>query len=743
MRRLAWAALPYAAAVFLAEYFLPVKGLPIFAAALFLLAFVGLFMRGRARQRYLLVCLSAAVGFGWYAGHWALTAGRFEDVEKTKLAITARVTNYPQVDGDYVRLDVRLLNEELPHERAALSGYDTSLAALEPGDIIETTAYVTESSDYYAARDIYLRGYIDGETELIGQWEHSWLYFPQRISQALKNACEEVFPAFASPLIKGMMTGDTTDLKSEQSLYTAMKSCGVTHIVAVSGLHMVYLTGFILLLVGRGKRGSLICLPVIVLFVLMTGCTPSVVRAAVLQTMLLLAPLFDREADGVTDLAAALALLLVVNPNSISSVSLQLSFAAAAGMLLVSGRLRRWLYRRIRSRIGRYIADSLACTVGATIFSMPIAAYYFGTIPLLSALVNLLCLPLLELVFCAGYVLSPLGMLLPKVASVLAWAPAAAVWVCQRIFFLVASLPFACVYTVNTAVVAWLIVTYAGFALTFYQRRRGRNRRYIIPAAVSVSVLCIVVVLSGALERAQAGVTVLDVGQGESVVLYDENACVVVDCGGKNTIANAGETAAAYIRSTGRNQVDLLVLTHLHDDHANGVSRLLHSIPVRRIAFSAESFDDDELLTEILATAEQTQTQVMILSDEMAMTVGSIELELYQPLSGEDENERGLVVAADIRGTDVLVMGDMDSDGELTLVGQGRANTDILVAGHHGSKYSSSDLFLHAASPEWTVVSVGQNSYGHPTDEAMERIEDNSVQVRRTDYDGNVKIRIQ
>ncbi len=743
MRRLAWAALPYAAAVFLAEYFLPLKGLPVFAAALFLLAFAGLLLRGAKRRRFMLVCLAAAVGFGWYAGHWALTGARCETASKQRITVTARVTEYPKENSGYSSVAVRLLNEELPSVRAVLYSYDSALPPLAPGDEIETSAYIAENTELYTARDVYLRGYIRGSVTVTGRWAHAWLYFPQRISAALKTACDRVFPAFAAPLVKGMMTGDTADLKGDGALYAAMRSCGVTHIVAVSGLHMLYLVGFIQLLLGRGRRGALAALPVIVLFVLMTGCTPSVVRAAVLQIMLLLAPLFDREADCVTDLSAALALLLIINPNAAASVSLQLSFAAAAGMLAFTGPIRRWAFRRVRGRAGRYVVDSVACTIGATAFSMPIAAYYFGNIPLLSAAVNLVCLPALELVFCAGYILSLAGLLLPQAAAVAAWVPAAAVWLCQGVFRLVAALPFACVYTSSAAVVAWVVVSYGFFALTFFLRRRGRKCRYVIPAALSVSALCVVVVVSGLLARSQAMVTVLDVGQGECVVMADGSACVMVDCGGKNTASNAGDTAAYYVRSTGRRQVDLLVLTHLHADHANGVTTLLYNIPVRRLVISEESFDDDELLADILDTAAQTGCEVILLGGESAMTVGPVRLELYQPLSGENENERGLVVAAQIRGTDILVMGDMDSDGERKLIGQGRADTDILVAGHHGSKYSSSSLFLHAASPEWTVVSVGQNSYGHPTDEAMERIYDHSETVSRTDTDGNVTIRIK
>ena len=743
MRTLAWAALPYAAAVFLAEYLLPYRGLPFFAAAFFLLAWVGLLFHGNTRRRIMLVCLAAAVGFGWYAVHWSKNVAPCKALEGERISTQARVVDYPLVTDSYARVEVRLMDAALPSVRAALYLYNAELPALEPGDIISAELRVAEETDRFAAKDIYLRGYMQEPPEVMGRWSYAWLYFPQHLCRAIKNACERVFPAFASPLVKGMMTGDIQSLRDEQEVYAAMQSCGVTHVVAVSGLHMLYLVSLVQLLLGRSRLSSLLCLPLILLFVLLTGCTPSVVRAAVLQVMMLLAPLFEREADGLTDLSAALFLLLLVNPSAAGSISLQLSFAAAGGMLAVNEPLRRWANDRVHGHLGRWVADSLICTVGASVFSMPLAAVYFGYVPLMSALVNLLCLPLLEIVFCAGYLFSVMGLVLPSVAAVLAWPPAALVWVCELIFRTVAALPFACAYTESAAVIVWLVFLYGSFGLSFFLRRRGKQARYIIPAALSVSSLCVILVMSVVLARGQAGVAVLDVGQGECVALYDGGATVLVDCGGTGTSENAGSTAAAFVRAKGRTAVDLLILTHLHADHANGVSELLYRIPVRRLAFSEESMDDDRMLSDILQAAETTGTEVLPLSGENELLVGAIQLELYQPLSGEDENERGLVVAADIRGTEVLVMGDMDADGEQTLVGDGRANTDILVAGHHGSKYSSSALFLTVASPEWTVVSVGKNSYGHPTEEAMERIYDASENVRRTDADGTVTIRIR
>lgn len=743
MRKLAWAALPYAAAVLLAYYVFPIKGLPYLAAALFAIAFIGLAFHGNRRKCIMIVFTAAAVGFVWYAISWTCTVTPCEKYDGETMTVTARVTDYTDYEEHYSRLYVRLADERLPRVKAQLIYYGGDFSAFEPGDEIQTTVSLSVEEKSYIADGYVLCGFAKEDAALVGRWGGSWLYFPQRLCRYFRNACDSLFRLDTAPLIKAIMTGDKHDLYNQPDVYAAMQICGVGHIAAVSGMHVMFLVALIQMLFGKGRFSSLLCLPLLLIFVLMTGAQPSVIRAAVLQVLFLLAPLIERENDSITSLSFALAILLIRNPAAIGSISLQLSFAAAAGLVLLLPPMGRWVQEHVRTKVGRFAADSVVCSIAATAFSMPIAALYFGSVPLLSVLINLMTLWVLEYVFCIAYVLSVLALILPKLIAFAAWIPAAAVWLCEKLFVFAARLPFACAYTRNPAVVCWLLFLYGSVLVTHIGRRKGRPWRYYIPAALSVSLLCLVLVGTSFAAGKRTEITVLNVGQGECVCLCDGAQTVLVDCGGKHTEENAGGTAAAYIGGSGRRSVELLVLTHLHEDHVNGVEQLLYRMPVRRLVYYADCEDADVTLQRIRTAAEKTGTEIIPIEKECAATVGNIDLSFCLPLAGEEENERGIAVAANIRGTDILITGDLDENGEWELVADGRAKADILVCGHHGSKYSSSAMFLQVLSPEWGIVSVGQNSYGHPTEETMERLNTYCEQVRRTDLDGDITIRIQ
>ncbi len=743
MRKLAWAALPYAAAILLAYYVFPIKGLPYLAAALFAMAFIGFIFHGNRRKRIMIACIAAAVGCAWYAISWSCTVTPCEKYDGETMTVTARVTDYTDYEEHYSRLYVRLTDERLPRVKAQLIYYGGDFSFFEPGDEIQATVSLTLEEKSYIADGYVLCGFAKEDAALIGRWDGAWLYFPQRMCRFFQNACDSLFAMDTAPLVKALMTGNKHDLYDQPDVYAAMQICGVSHIVAVSGMHVMFLVALIQMLFGKGRFSSLLCLPLLLIFVLMTGAQPSVIRAAVLQAMFLIAPLVNRENDGITSLSFALAILLIRNPAAIGSISLQLSFAAVAGLVLLLPPMGRWVQEHVRTKAGRFVADSVICSLAATAFSMPIAAVYFGTVPLLSVLINLLTLWVLEYVFCIGYILSVLAVFLPRLTAVVAWLPSAAVWLCEKLFVVASRLPFACAYTRNPAVVVWLLVLYGSIIFTYIGRRKGRSWRYYIPASLSVSLLCLVLIGTSYAAGKRTEITVLDVGQGECVALCDGARTVLVDCGGKHAEENAGSTAAAYIGGNGRRSVELLVLTHLHEDHVNGVEQLMYRMPVRRLIYYADCEDDGTTLQKILTAAEKTGTEVIPIESECAVTVGNVDLSFCLPLAGEEENERGIAVAANMRGTDILITGDLDEKGERELVCSGRAQADILVAGHHGSRYSSSAMFLQVLSPEWGIVSVGQNSYGHPTEETMERLNTYCEQVRRTDLDGDITIRIR
>lgn len=741
MRKLAWAATAFAAAIFLAEYLLPVKGLPYLSAALLLVCPLGLFWKGKARKRAFLVSIAAALGFGVFFLQYQQRTAPCEALAGQKMELTAYVTEYPELSQRYSSVEVRLMEEELPSVKARFYLYEEEMPELEPGDLLRLSVKISGEPTDAADRNLFLFGYMTELPERIGRWNGAWSLFPERVAQTLKEACERVFPDFASPFVKALMTGDTTALKEDGKAYSDLRIAGVAHAVAVSGMHMSYLVAFVQLLLGRNRRASLLCLPLIVLFILMAGATPSVIRAGILHVMLLLAPLFDREGDSVTSLSAALALLLAANPRAAGSISLQLSFAAAAGLELMMPAVLRW--QRRKNRFWRHVISSLGCTLGASIFTVPLSAYYFGTIPLLSPVANLLTLPLLSAIFISGYALSGLGLVLPAAASWLSYGPGALVWYCQKVYAVIARSPNASLYTQSRAVVLWLIFVYAVFAAFYLLRNKKKRFRPILPACLSVTALCLVLLGSKFFGTLGQTVTALDVGQGACTVLMDATAAVVVDCGGSG-FANAGDTAANFLLSRGQRDVDVLVLTHLHADHADGVEALLHRMPVRLLVLPGDAEDEDALLSDILAAAEEAGAEILYLPAQAKLRAGDMELLLYQPLAGSGENERGIALRAELGGESVVITGDMDMDGERALVSLGLADepADILLAGHHGSASSSSHFFLNALRPNCAIISVGDNSYGHPTGEALERLFTYCGVVRRTDIEGNITIRI-
>ncbi len=739
----------FAAAAFGAEYFLPIPGLPYFAAALAVMSFGALCLKKRRRAAVMTALLSAALGLLCWWGCYELHVAPCEALAGQDVTITARVTDYPQVTERYSRVTVRIM-DGAPPERANLYLYDDEMPALRPGDIITAEIRVRPVMDRSASdihtntsAGIYLRGYFRGALDVVGRWAYAGLYFPKELGQYVKNTCESLFSGRLGVFMKALLTGDKQELYDDVELYGDMRASGVLHVVAVSGMHVFILLAFADLLFGRRHWVRLLCLPLIGVFVLMTGAGAAVVRAAIMQTLYICAPVLGRESDGLSAISAALLLELLVNPMAIGGIGLQLSYACVLGFALFLPRLYAATRRPAftRNRIGRYLRGSVITSVSATSLSIPVSAYYFGSVPLLAILANALLLPVVEVCFAGGYVLCAVNALCPAAAGLGAWALGWLVRWCMLVVRLLGRLPFSCLYTAYPGTVLWLVFAYALLLWYVVCRRRRRYLHPGIPLGLGLIGLCLVFLCSFG-GRMQHTVAVLDVGQGQCVAVYDKNAAVVVDCGGSE-LTNAGDAAADYLQSAGVRQVDILVLTHLHEDHANGAETLMYRIPVKRLYLPADADDGDGMLTRLLTAASRYGTEVVMLSGDEIHSLGELTLTLELPQAGSGENERGIVVLAAYPDMNALIMGDAGEDAELALLERGFApDVDILVVGHHGSKTASGALFLRAIRAGTAVISVGAgNSYGLPAPEVLERLEHYMDEIYRTDEDGTVVFR--
>ena len=354
MRKLASFALPFAGAVFLAVYLLP-EELWLPAGLLCALGTAAcLFFRGDGRLRAALLTLGLAAGFLWSAGYEVLFLAPAHDLAGQETAVTAVADAWPRETAYGFSVTVRVRQEGRPEVKAILY-LDEDASHIRPGDELTFTAEFRladtlggEESDYYFSRGIYLAAYGDGMPEVDRPERMPLRYLPALLARRLGETLSALYPPEEAGVMAALITGDRTGLSA--SFYAALKRVGLAHVVAVSGMHLVFLVQLVQTLTRQKnhRRLALITIPVLLLFMAVTGFPASVVRAGVMEILLLLAPALGRERDSLTSLSLALLVLLAANPYSAADVGLQLSFASVAGILLLSNRMADWADRRWR-----------------------------------------------------------------------------------------------------------------------------------------------------------------------------------------------------------------------------------------------------------------------------------------------------------------------------------------------------------------------------------------------------------
>ena len=391
----------------------------------------------------------------------------------------------------------------------------------------------------------------------------------------------------------------------------------------------------------------------------------------------------------------------------------------------------------------RVPVTTIAASLAVLAFSAPLTALHFGTLAVFSPLANLLGLWAVSTCFCLGWLSCLIGLILLPAGKAVA-VPAALL--ARYLIFLaglICRLPHHLIGMAGTERKLWLLLCYV-LALLGWKARATHRFRVLMPAVLSILTLAACIRGSGLRYlQADAVVAALDVGQGECVCLLSGDSTLMLDCGGSN-LENAGETAANYLEGAGRSALDLLVLSHLHDDHCNGVEMLLELVPVKEIILSPDSDMEEGRLPAIEAAAARHGTRVTRLNENTQRAIGSLQLTLFAPPPNGSENERCIISLATIGDFDTLMMGDSLKAAELELAETGvLPDTELLIVGHHGSKTSSDDLFLETIRAENAVISVGNhNAYGHPAREVLARLQAHGSNIYRTDRNGTVEIRV-
>ena len=752
MRVLATAGFSFAAGLFLT--LLPWDGWQLYAAGALALASLLWALLGRGTphlRRVLLVLLPLMVSLLYFSAYRALVRQPVQALCGGEHDFSAAVCDWPEATERGAKVTIRL--HGLLGAKAVYYG-DDDLLSLRPGDALSGTAWWNDVAAIgdgdlrqFSSRGVYALLY-DRDTLTVQPAPDMPLgYAPQYAAKALRDKLAQLWD---DPSVLGFLTAELTGDKSllPESDYVAMQETGLAHIFAVSGLHCAFLVTLLSLLIPPTHRRTLcaVASAVLVFYMLLTGLSPSVARACVMQLFLLSAPLFRRGSDPLTSLAAALTVILLVNPYAVGSVSLQLSFAATLGMVLLSGRLYKSFtgWYRGRNRAVRaalsFLAANLAATLGALVFTAPLTAYYFNILSLVAPLAGLLAVPAAGYAFMSAFVSALLGLVWTPLGHLAGYVPLLLVKYILWVAHLLLAVPYHAVYFTNVYLRVWLLYVYAAFlgcAVT-----PDGKRKYALASALTVLTLAACLWLNSRWQQYGAfRAAVLDVGQGESVALCSGSEAALVDCGSSNSYVDAGSVAADALQSAGIRRLSAVIVTHYHADHTNGLTEVLTRLPVD-ILYLPDIEDEYGVRDRLISLAAHQGADVVFVTEPTRIALGEAVLTVYPPLlTTGDLNEQGLTALATAGDFDLLITGDMAGQTEQLLAQTyPLPDVEVLVVSHHGSRYSSDESFLRAITPDNAVISVGDNRYGHPAEETLRRLQAVGATVWRTDQQGSIRI---
>ncbi|MBR3601672.1 MAG: DNA internalization-related competence protein ComEC/Rec2 [Lachnospiraceae bacterium] len=564
-------------------------------------------------------------------------------------------------------------------------------------------------------------------------------------------------------LIAAMVLGEKGGLKEEdKSLY---QRNGISHILAISGLHLMLLGMGVFrtlkVILGGDRQGAVAGIIIMSCYCVFTGNSISTIRATIMFALSLSAKILGRSYDSLSALGLAAIVQLFVNPYVLNNSGFLLSFLAVIGVTFLAPRLQEIVGAK------RKFTKSICISLASVIATLPVLLCNYGTYPWYSIFLNMLILPAMSVLLLLAVVLVLTGiqpwfgreLIIVGIKFILKYFE-----ICCKLF---EKIPFQDGYLGAPGVLQ--IVLYIVLVITAISR--WFKYSVFIKKMMLVSALVIVTL------RFNFGteITMLDVGQGDGIVIRNSNGNVYISDCGSSSVSKVGKyRLIPYLKYKGYGRIKGIFVSHLDQDHMNGIVEILRMAPEERIRIEYLLLprsvlmieEDEELLEELQLLAEKNKTKLIYLAQGDRVRDGHMEFLCLYPevsniatidcesgkkekLSSSERNNQSLVLLMKYHDFDILLTGDVEKEGEkkiLTYIdrmGLWPDGVDVLKVAHHGSSGSSAEEFLEIFHPKLSLISCGKyNSYGHPHAETLDRLEHVQSEIRTTADEGAITINV-
>lgn len=645
------------------------------------------------------------------------------------------ITEYagPPCVGNQIRCEVSIKAPSLP---------------TNPGEFNE--------KGYYQVRGIDFLGFTD-RIEVIRETGHPVFQKLTKWQQGAQNMFMQCMSEEHAGIMSAMVLGTTGELDS--GIRRLYQRNGIAHILAISALHISIIGGSLYRLLrklGVSYWGAGI--PVMVVLVLygwMTGFSGSTLRAVIMFCLMLAGDILGRTYDMLTAAGIACLCMLVENPWRIGDAGFLLSFSAVLSLGIVVPVLQEAMEPFRKSRFRRYLADGICSSVVLQIMTGPIVAWFYYDVPVYGVLLNMIVIPLMTPLVACGCSAVLLYPLFPWLSSVLLMPCGWILNVFRFLCRLAEALPGACWHT--GAVSFWDIGIYYGCLFLMYLLWKHGKK---IPAVLIGMLFLVCMLLPG---KGPLVITMLDVGQGDGILIETPDHRHILIDGGSSSRSLVGEyilmPAAKYY---GAGCLDYVFVSHMDQDHVNGIQELIAlskegGVSIRYLVVP-EAVKGEEEFQVLIRQAEEAGISVTTMNSGELLMLDSLSITCLYPVNGgesrraavedmgKSKNNNSMVLSLSYGVFDMLFTGDLEAEGEDCLLREEnmllQQSYDVLKVGHHGSDTSTTMAFLERLQPDIALISCGKhNSYGHPHEETLERLEAVESQIFCTVHTGAIEIR--
>lgn len=669
--------------------------------------------------------------------------------------IKGAIVSLPILDGDRLSFELRTSSNEkvLVNYYLASKKEKHSFETLSVGSICELTGVLKPPPTPGIPKQFNYRTYLKHKNifwiQALNKSPHcipsanSLSIKIHQIRQNVLHDIETFYPNELKGIAASLLIGDKSQLTSEVA--EAYQDLGLSHVLAVSGLHVGVIGGILFWLLIRSgvtrQRAFEILFFFYPFYIVLAGGAPSVIRASVMAMAVLVSLRFRYKPNPLDAISVACILILFYKPNYVYHVGFQLSFIISFALIISSSTLLK-MYNSLFSQV-------FAVSLLAQIVSLPLVIYHFYEISLFSLPLNIIYVPVVSIIVLPSILLLAFLRLIPipyffQIASTIL---SFIVKIFHDLFVWVNEFNMSLIYGSPSylIIVSMLLVSF--FVLLLWE-----SKQFLKGLSLWLVTSLIVYLLPYA--NPYGEVTFLDVGQGDCIIikLPFQKQVMVIDTGGipmfgeeeewqkKRGVFDTGEDLIVpYLKSKGIRSIDYLLLTHGDYDHVGGAKGILKEMNVKTILMD-RSKEQTKVEKEFSDIARSKGTKVYRAKEGVSWKSGDAIFSILQVMQTDEENDGSIVMLLELGGYRWLLTGDIEEEGEAHLLKtSAEIKAEILKVGHHGSNTSSSQQLIEAVDPEIAIISSGENNrYGHPDPIVVERLEKSGTKVLRTDINGSI-----